>query len=217
MMSQASDVRQTCPICGGAVAPSRRGRARTYCSTRCTSTAGQRRKRAADKERLSKVTRLAIAGAVAPRLRSKIPGRRRIHVVGADGEVVRSITDVELASGMLARGNIEFQVDDPERGLPTFTCAGCGRVTSRKAQGAGAKFCIECRNGKCSDCGGLLPSESTAREARKRGREPRCQPCWFAFRRRALAAPSKLTRKQLEARVAELESLVEATQRRGAE
>jgi len=121
------------------------------------------------------------------------------------------ITDTELAIGVLKTAAIEFDVDAPEGGNPsslTVECTVCGRMTMRKKRGRGnhrqAK-CIECRNGKCSDCGTIFSSESTVREARKRGNVPRCQPCRFAFLRKG-ATSSKLTRTQLERRIAKLEA-----------
>ncbi len=175
------------------------------------STAGQRAKRLREREALTKQQRLVIAGAVAPRLRSLKSSRRRIHVTDSTGAVIRMITDKELTVGLLETAAIELQIDEPgkEDASPVTECTVCGRMTERRKKGRGrlpAK-CVECKNGKCKDCGFIFTSESTVREARKQGREPRCRRCRFVFLQKS-AKPKKLTRKQMQARISELEAKV---------
>lgn len=200
-----------CPICGGELGVNRLGRRRMYCTTRCQSTAGQRAKRERDRASLSKQQRLLIAGAVAPRLRSRLSSRRRINVINADGEVVRKISDAELAMGVLKTASIEFQLDEPiETAALTNECVVCGRLTERRKRGRGKRSskCIECKNGKCSDCGAIFTSESTLRTALKRGTTPRCASCRIAYRRRNMKEGRRMTRKEMEARIATLEASV---------
>lgn len=83
----------------------------------------------------TKAEKLRIAGYAAPRLRG---GRRRnIKVTDADGNVVREVSDVELAEKVLARAGIELAVDGGKTAEQAAAYAAKVSVTRKRRGGAG--------------------------------------------------------------------------------
>lgn len=154
-----------CPVCGMKAERVRRAK---YCSPRC--------KKRGESQRLTKAHRLAIASAVAPSLR-RARKPRLITTLDAEGKPVRTITDVELASSILKRADIELSTDavGGQR-----SCEECKGLFVAKA--ANAKRCDVCRFGRCSDC--AKPRKHRAKVGRDSGR---CHDCALTLRRASKA------------------------------
>lgn len=98
--------------------------------------------------KLTKVEKLAIAGAVAPTLRGEAP-KRKIKVVGKDGKVVREIDDFELRKNILAAQEIEFSIDPTAQKVcagprPTIACPWAAPVPKSVSRSDDAWRCAKC-------------------------------------------------------------------------
>lgn len=140
--------------------------------------------------RMTKANRLALAGVVAPVLRSQDArtARRRVKVYDrATGEVVREISLVEAQKGLLATAKIELEVQPDER--PTHvSCELCGRVLPVEKGRVPPKACRSgCdRQQTCAGwgpteglCDAIPPGEAfTLTRVRRRSGQPwLCDPC----------------------------------------
>lgn len=123
---------------------------------------------------LTKAQRLAIGGAVAPVVRRQAAAPRKVTVVDKDGRPVRETTHVEVAKAVLARSEIEFSVQEGTK--TTLRKCSCGVPFIPKARAA--RWCNSCRERfyVCDTCGDRV-SDSTASDAAKADRSPRCKPC----------------------------------------
>lgn len=120
-----------------------------------------------------KTERLAIAAHVAPRLREG--ARRNIKVVGADGQIVREITDVELAQGVLDRAGIEFDADpDRRRSAGDRVLCPCGRPFVLSAKDRHRTRCSRCQRLPCAECGEPATSKSSMHARSSVGSKPYC-------------------------------------------
>lgn len=134
-------------------------------------------------ERFSKVERLAIAAQVAPTLRamSKRERNRPIHVVDAAGNVIRTITTLEMQLGVLERAGIELDPGIAPR--PAFVvCMLCARLVATKGGGSVPLFCRPpnaCRIA-CYDCHEPLGLERRAHVVLDRT-IARCFKCYHAW------------------------------------
>ena len=144
-------------------------KAKVYCSERCRTQAASARTQ--EKLKLNRAQRLALAGKLAPTARSLAP-KRKIHVTNAQGEVVRVISDQDLAKGLLARADVELSTL-PGEIRKSMLCQVCAKVILSPQPRQ--KRCSQCSHGVCA-CG--MPLTNI------RGKQ--CMPC-FRARRKAEA------------------------------
>lgn len=97
---------------------------------------------------------LAIAGYVAPRLRSQPEAvrMRRIGRLDKDGNVVGYTTLGDAQKALLKRQEIEFDVADREKSK-YIKCRLCGILSRRPKGGGRANLCSLCSVPKCGRCG----------------------------------------------------------------
>ena len=97
-----------------------------------------------DRDKLTEIEKLRIAGYAAPRVRGDVG--RPIKVVDRDGRVVRHTDSRELAETMHARAGIEFGVHLDAKPLMR-SCSVCGRpfLMPKRAGGQPPKRCPGCR------------------------------------------------------------------------
>jgi len=131
---------------------------------------------------LTKVERLALAGRVAPLLRGKRP--RQLKTVNPRGDVVRTVSDVQLAESLLARQKIELELTDHAR---RFHCRLCGKKLSTNRGRTGR--CVSCMRIKDLDqlcpgyggapCNAIISRTSFTPSAvlRREGKPARCRSC----------------------------------------
>ncbi len=102
-----------------------------------------------------KLEALAIAGYVAPRMRSapETTRKRRIKRVDKDGNVVGETTVEEIQKALLAKRAIEFDVADGVKKRESLACRLCGRIFNNKKTGRRTQFCDRCKVLSCSKCG----------------------------------------------------------------
>lgn len=120
---------------------------------------------------------LAIASYVAPRMRSapEAKRKRRIKRLDKDGNVVGETTIEEIQKALLAKREIEFDVQDGVR--PKSIACKCGRVFSPKKSGPIPFCCNACRDVKCLDCHTQINVKAWRTGTR------RCVPCSTKLRR----------------------------------
>lgn len=132
--------------------------------------------------RMNKAERLALAGAVAPHLRSqsKKTASRRVGRLDKDGNVVGYTTWAEVQRVQLERRRIEIEVVDGFRPNEAV-CHRCGlpaNVRARARVAAGVTRCDKCTFLSCPDCNKPLPRCYSAPSMRPRGGgEKYCRAC----------------------------------------
>ena len=92
--------------------------------------------------------RLRAAGEVAPVLRAKAP-RRTVKLVGADGQVTRAITNVDLLDALAVRADIEITVVDKRPKV--VRCVDCRAPVAVKPTGPLPRYCVECAKRRSLD------------------------------------------------------------------
>lgn len=128
---------------------------------------------------MRKIDRLNVAGAVAPMLRQRAGAGRKITVVDKDGRPVRVTDDVEVAKSLLARADVEFDVQ-PNKSHPLRKCKECDLPFVFVGKKGGARrLCEKCRNARvtCRECGGPVP-RAAGIHAIRAGHLPRCRRCF---------------------------------------
>lgn len=124
--------------------------------------------------RWNKAERLAVAGAVAPSIRSQ--ELRRVARVDSEGNIVGYSTLAEVQASLLKRHEIEIEVTDGVRPKEWF-CEKCGlpcKVRHRQT----VPRCERCTFLKCADCGKAFPRCYSAPSMQRRGhKEKVCRPC----------------------------------------
>ena len=102
---------------------------------------------------LTKLEAMALAAKLAPGLRN-FNNRKRIHVTGPDGKVVRELTASEFQKKILEREGVELDADHP-----LWDACPCGRVF-RDGSGGKRGVCNQCRSQAVCPCGcGRKPSK----------------------------------------------------------
>lgn len=114
-----------------------------------------------DPPKRSKVERLAVACALVPGVRAgaEAASRRLIHRVGNDGKTVGYIDGLSYQKAILARAQIEFDVQLDVRPKKVM-CTQCGRPIEVAVSGVPRKKCDDCYHGRCIDCGTLRAGAS---------------------------------------------------------
>ena len=131
----------------------------------------------------TKVDRLIIVAAIAPRLRS-FPHRDRIvQLINRDNEVVGTATLGEVQDSLLLRKRIEIDVFPEVR--PREIMCECGHVMLVPAKGTFRRKCDACRNYiervPCAgDCGKLVVKDLVYR---KTDEPRRCSSCYYDWLR----------------------------------
>ncbi len=125
---------------------------------------------------MNKRERLAVAGAVAPSLRTR--NERRVALVNADGEVVRYTTVAEVQAAVLKRQGIEIAVEPGVR-PKMVTCEQCGKpVAVSTKSGRLPKRCKSNCGKRCAEPGCEKRARSAAftpyNVAKRNGRPWRC-------------------------------------------
>jgi hypothetical protein len=136
----------------------------------------------------NRAERLALAGAVAPRVRSQSDraAMRRVARVNAEGKIVGYTTLAEVQKALLERERIEMETVDGVRPKGKI-CEQCGKPTRVGGSGKLPSICRDCRRRPCVDCGKRL-SQGATYAALKEKREMLCLLC---TRRRKRKPPSK--------------------------
>ena len=115
---------------------------------------------------LTKVEAMALAAKLAPGLRN-FNNRKRIHVTGPDGKVVRELTASEFQKKILEREGVELDADHP-----LWDACPCGRVFRDGREGKRG-VCNQCRSQTVCACGcGARPyagAFSASHVTRRRG------------------------------------------------
>ena len=162
---------------------------------------------------LTKLEAMALAAKLAPGLRN-FNNRKRIHVTGPDGKVVRELTASEFQKKILEREGVELDADHP-----LWDACPCGRVF-RDGSGGKRGVCNQCKSQTVCPCGcGERPPAaafSPSSVTRRAGRKWQCYP---SAARRAIAAKtpeqrSEVSRKRMAAKTPEQRS--EAVRKRAA-
>jgi len=130
-------------------------------------------KKNSDGEQLSVDDKLRIAGYSAPRLRHGTP-RRNIKIVNSSGSVTGETDTLVLARKILARADIEFDVEQPRYGK----CAECGLPCSLLGMRMAMVkrkyiYCSRCKRDRCVVCKRHV-SPAKAHLARKRNGNAYC-------------------------------------------
>lgn len=132
--------------------------------------------------KMTKVERLALAGAVAPALRGAagVTASRRVTLVGPDGNVVGYTTLLEVQKALLARHALEIEVQPDERPREII-CERCGLPTKVRCLNAKRTTrCESCTFLRCADCEVDLPRNYSAPSMMARiksGAPLRCREC----------------------------------------
>jgi hypothetical protein len=131
-------------------------------------------------EAWNKAERLAVAGAVAPHLRSQAEqaAKRRVAKVDKDGNVVGYTTLAEVQKALLLTHKIEFDVVEGTRPIEIF-CEKCGRPTKVPKKGGIPKQCRKCACPQCVGCGSTMSylHSTPSFVAKRKGAPPKCTPC----------------------------------------
>jgi hypothetical protein len=146
-------------------------------------------------EKWSKAERLAVAGAVAPALRSaaRETSTRRVARVDVEGNIVGYTTLAEVQKALLERHKIEIELQ-PDKRPKEFICERCGKPSKVPKLGVVPKRCKPCKLTTCSACGNQKPArryyKSTLchpcyRRQGPRKPRPQCQACGVEVVRRA--------------------------------
>lgn len=100
------------------------------------------------RKKMNKAARLAVAGYVAPPLRSASPqtSQRRVARVDKDGNVVGYTTLAEVQRSLLARQDIELEVAEGVRPR-AIVCRLCGKVVNVPNKGAVPFTCLPSAGG----------------------------------------------------------------------
>lgn len=94
---------------------------------------------------LSKAEQLAIAGAVAPKIRNKKERQRPIKVVDADGNVKGTVTHRDVLEGVARRTEIEITVVDGKRPAEVL-CKDCRTIVAVGGRAGGIPHrCVQCK------------------------------------------------------------------------
>lgn len=128
-----------------------------------------------EEAKLSQAAKLQIAGVAAPNLRAKNRISRRVHLVGVDGKVTRTVTTEDLQQALLKRAKIEFDTAT----ATAVECLRCGKMFIRPEKGSqrARKYCDRCktrRGNDCVSCG--KPVRGYSKTARQ-GSGRRCAEC----------------------------------------
>ena len=148
---------------------------------------------------LTKLEAMALAAKLAPGLRN-FNNRKRIHVTGPDGKVVRELTASEFQKKILEREGVELDADHP-----LWDACPCGRVF-RDGSGGKLGVCNQCRSQTVCPCGcGERPPAAAFRQSRVTERAGRKWQCSPSAARKAIAAMtpeqrSEAARKAAKAR-----------------
>lgn len=126
----------------------------------------------------NKAERLAVAGAVAPSLRSGAERAKARRIAREkDGKVVGYTTLADVQRSLLERHKIEIAVTDGKR-PKALICERCGLPFPPARKGPPARYCKKCHTAECDDCGAELSgSVLTPSAAAQRVGPPRCAAC----------------------------------------
>lgn len=138
----------------------------------------------------TKAGRLAVAGAVAPRVRESREQnkQRRVARIGPDGEVVGFVDLATVQAKILERSEIELSFFDEKKKSVTAHCERCGvlfqvRTSHNGAGGTRSPRCSKCQFLSCKDCGKRFPRNyASPAHVKKHGVPTRCRPCRVAAR-----------------------------------
>lgn len=135
----------------------------------------------------TKAERLAVAGIVAPRLRSQSEraAKRRVALVDKDGNVVRYTSLAEVQQAVLLQKKIELEVVEGRR-QTAIVCEECGAVEKINTKARRQKRCRKCSFLRCEKCDVELPQCYSAPSfvKKRKGRPPLCKTCYAAGRER---------------------------------
>ena len=122
---------------------------------------------------LTKLEAMALAAKLAPGLRN-FNNRKRIHVTGPNGKVVRELTASEFQKKILEREGVELDADHP-----MWDACPCGRVFRDGREGS-LGVCNQCRSQTVCPCGcGERPPADAfcqSRVTKRAGRKWQCSP-----------------------------------------
>lgn len=130
---------------------------------------------------MSKAERLAIAGAIAPRMREteELARTRRVRLYNQQtGEETGSATLADARAGILKRAGIELETRPGVRPSQVL-CLSC-RNLFKTRPGPTPKYCHTCKAPKCKRCDAQLKAAPSLKKGRRRGL---CFACWRVSRK----------------------------------
>ena len=127
-------------------------------------------------DRWCKAERLAVAGAIAPRLRSQTESalRRRVSRVDINGNVVGFTTLAEVQKALLEKHKLEFDVFDGVK-RTEIICELFGLPERIGPMAVGKKRCDKCGIKRCPDCGKAFPRSYAVNK--RASAVPVCKAC----------------------------------------
>lgn len=133
----------------------------------------------------TKAERLAIAGAIAPTIRSaEVSKRDRIvRIKDKNGNTIRTLSLIDLQKELLEKRGIEIDMGDGIRPKITI-CEDCGCPIFVKKSGVLRTRCDDCGWVKCENCNKRVSMRIASNDIRKSKITRWCKPCSVLLGRR---------------------------------